>query len=305
MYISKIANDDTFNNEIVVNFTEKMIVSAILLDVYYSEGMFMGSPKKIVISSSIGSDEFKFDASYEGEAVYPWTRLLFELPVPVECDKIKFEYADVTESIRFINSPLIGNINFFQALLSETVKFDKASSGYENDTFLQSIIIDPSDFTYNGPDGLPDHDLSLAFDGDIQTCYISSEPNNLSFNNFVSIKFSKTVILEAFLYDAYYDGSILHGCPTGVFVFASLSNNDQYLVAAFFGSPVSSWSKIQFVFPSFVECDGLTIEFITVTSQSIVGNSNSPVINGIHIIRAQIPATPEPTNSSEPTNSPS
>lgn len=305
-YISEIANNWTFNSQITVNFTEKVTVDCILMDISRNiiEKSVNGCPKKIIISSSIGENDFSFIALYKGEPAYTMSRIQFKFPQPIECEKLKIEYIEVTEhfflSSEGTKSPVVVDLYFIES--AQSFAFSEASESYKNDTFVKEVMVDQLAFTYKGAEGLVDHQLSFAFDSNPDTNYISSVPNNDSFVNSLLINFNEKVILDGFLYDAHFEGSLFHGFPTGLTVHASLGDVTEKFI--FFGAPVSPWKRIQFVFPLFVECDSLYIEFVSLTNQSIVDNSKSPVIDDLYFVKAQIPATPIETPSETPKETP-
>lgn len=221
-YISEIANNWTFNSQITVNFTEKVTVDCILMDISrnINEKSVNGCPKKIIISSSIGENDFSFIALYNGEPVYTMSRIQFKFPQPIDCEKLKIEFIEVTEhfllSQEGTKSPVVVDLYFIESL--QSFIFSEASESYKNDTFVKEVMVDQLAFTYKGAEGIADHQLSFAFDSNPDTFYISSVPNNDSF------------------------------------------------------------------------VKKLLIEFVSLTNQSIVDNSKSPVIDDLYFVKAQIPA---------------
>ena len=295
LYVSSVANSDTFNNRLSINFTKSVTLEAILYDPKYSTdgdtGTFQGFPNVVNVYSSIGNEPLTLKATFTGNPVYQWTRIQYVFPDMIECDKLILEFANVTKQtiVGDTNSLVICNLFFIQHYDKEPSSIASISGKYSNNGYFNKCVISSSEFTYSAPTGMINHRISDAFDGNESTYYISGIDNTNIFYNTIIINFTKTVILEAFIYVPVFNTNgntrIFHGFPTVLNVYSSIGNNNFTLVTTFIGIPLHTWNKVQFVFPEIIECDKLKLEFVDVTYQFIVGNSKSPVIEDLYLIR--------------------
>lgn len=306
-YMPALYNNNSYCNEIVINFKETVSLTDIIYDLTYltknNTRKYMGYPSEVNIYKSLGNEQFTLCQIFVGTPVSPMSKIQFHFQTTVVCDNLKIEFVNVLDQVNPIegNAYLcITNLFFISEHESDVVPISGASEDYLNDSYVNSIKVNNSEFTFTIDKAAENYPESNIFDGDSLSYYASADPVNFTHHCTLEISFSKTVFLDAFLYDAeYYTKTsnirLFASFPTGVKVYSSM-NNDPYELNTFFvGEPSYPMTRIQFVFPSFIQCDKLKLEFMCVTKKEKIGLENTLVIGELYFIKTQIPATPTPT----------
>lgn len=320
-YIPNEINNKDHYNQIFINFTETVSLTHFFYDLAYlttsSARVYYGYPSVVIVYKSLGNEPFTLCKIFYGEAATPMYRLQFHFQETVKCDKLRLEFINVMDqrNLTAESSYLcICNLYFMPEHVSNTVQLDFASDKYNNDTYVDSIKVNNSEFTFTidkAKDGFPESNI---FDGDKKTFYIASTVMNLSYHSELEVTFQESVFLEAFLYDpeGYTDNpqiAYFSGFPTGIKVYTSINNQPYELNTFFVGLPIFPNARIQYVFPDFIECDKLKFEFVHVMKQRTGTKASSLSIGNLFLLHAQIPATSTPmptfTASQSPSKSPS
>ena len=319
-YISSIVSSATDAPVVTINFIETVSIEFIVYDTSYSSInnvlYYNGYPKIMNVYSSVGGQPFELVDIFRGIPHHPTSKIEFHFTNIIQCDKLKLEFVDVATStiVNQENSKylIVGNLYFISPDINiDGYPIEPAFGQYTNDTYVQSIKVDVSEFTYKtspGFSGFPDTNI---FDGNINSYYISSVPNNSTYKGSIEIQFNEIVYLEAFLIDPNYfvSGTIYtyRGYPTGLKVYSSVENEPYSLFGFYFGEPVYPWKRIQYVFKDFIRCDKLKLEFTHLTFAVVNGTYyESLSLADLYLLHAQIPATPLPStpSSSVPVETP-
>lgn len=162
---------------------------------------------------------------------------------------------------------------------------------YVDSGYVNAHTVNSTQFHYTAPPGKSSYPLSNAFDQSTASYYISSVVNDENYNNTIEITFNEEITLEAFLYDTAYTTSgtnrVYFGFPTLLYAYTSLGENSPYTLSGIFeGVPTYPDTRIQFVFPNYIQCDRLKLVFVEVTNQTIKdGPAKNPVIADLLFIR--------------------
>ena len=122
-WVSDTENTKEFLNTITVSFNSQTTLEAFLYDTAYSTSgqtrAFQGFPTKLYVYASTGNEGFKLIELFEGNPIYPWTRIQFVFKSPVTCDKIKLEFDGVTTQnlvSPFESYPVSGGLLFIKGV---------------------------------------------------------------------------------------------------------------------------------------------------------------------------------------------
>lgn len=271
-WVAKEVNNDTFTNSVFITFKEPTVLEAILFDSSYNtrgeSRSFNGFPIRFNVYTSLNEDEeYTLSTQFTGTPVYPLTRAQFVLKNPVNCSRVKLEFAQVTGNSRCSNQevPEVGNFIFIKYLGYNYIEY-KITTGY-----IESHVVPYSKFSYSSTGDRKGHPISLAFDGKIPSSYwVSDQPNSDTFHSSIFINFTEPVLLEGFIIYAAYkttDGNReYHGYPLILKVKTAYDDDEPLITAvAFSGTPTGVYDNFMFELKSPVSCKRLQLEFVDVT----------------------------------------
>lgn len=271
-WIAKDANSATFTNSIFITFKEATVLEAILYDSSYSTSgetrTYKGFPIRFNVYTAMNADDdFVLNSAFVGTPVYPLTRAQFVLPKPVNCTKVKLEFAKVTTNDRCNNQevPEVGNFILIQYLGYDYIEY-KINNGY-----IESHVVPFSKFNYRSTGDRKDHPISLAFDGAIKDSYwVSDQLISDTFHSSIFVNFTEPLLLEGFIIYAAYrtkDGVREYdGYPLVLRVKTAYEDDEPLKTAVTFsGSPTGVYENFLFELKNPVSCKKLQLEFVDVT----------------------------------------
>ena len=290
-WIAQNPNNDTFHNYITVNFSDTVLLDAILIDTCYTsrQQIFFGAPKQILIYTATGDQPFQPHTRFIGQPTWPDKQYQFVFEKPVKCDKIKFEYIDLTPAEDGNLNPMVSNLYFYKAFDYDVEVTVPSTNEFVQELYLQQHRVKNDEFEYSGSEGLSDRQLPNAFDDLTNTFWIAKNENTDTFHNYVDVSFKSVIELEGILYDAGYSSSsqVFHGFPKKLKIYSSRGSEELQMNTLFVGTPTWPNKQYQFVFKSPIKCDKIRLEFIEVTPESSKsGGKLCPLISNLKLYRS-------------------
>ncbi|KAK8871334.1 hypothetical protein M9Y10_007054 [Tritrichomonas musculus] len=291
---SKDPESETFHPSVFVNFTEPTLFEALIYDIKSKKGTprkYYGFPEKVILYTSLGDEPLTPKILFQGEAQDP--HMLFLLSKPINCTRMMFEFHYITDSHSGGKYAEADGFHFFRSFTGEAEKFEPFSQRYNDPAFIESNKVPDDKFTYDCNGFQTDHPLSYAFNDDMNQFWISNTENSNDFKASIDISFKEPVLLEAILfYATYYDQKKkpreFSGFPLRLNVYSANNDSPFKLNTKFAEVPLSSWDKMQFVFPSPIRCTKLRLEFDQVTTNHYSNNERKACVKKLTFISQKL-----------------
>ncbi|KAK8899272.1 hypothetical protein M9Y10_001583 [Tritrichomonas musculus] len=311
-WVSGTENSDSFKATVTFNFKRTVLLEAFLFNpAYHTRPPIRyqdGFPLRLNFYISNNDSPFELATSFSGEkpTSTSWDLTQFVFALPIRCDKIKVEFAEVTPNDSFglgnKTQAAAAEMKFIGEIEPDFIESKGTEGIYNLSDYTTSHIISTEDFEYssNGDkDGKP---IANAFDGSPSTYWVAGEENSDTFKSAITIQFKKTTNVDAILIDPAYrtrypeTGTVRYfdGFPTTLNVYASTTTGDSFkLDTVFKGEPHYPWAQIQFVFKTPIKCRRLKLEFSNVTLDESFWNTKYAAVVG-EITLLQDAAKPPP-----------
>lgn len=294
-WASSYESNETFHNNIYINFKRPTEIEAILYDPAYRTAKvppfnrtFDGFPLKWNIYSSIEGRPFELVATFTGTGQWgnDWALTQFVFGESFLADKLQLEFAEVSPDYSFSNGrpcPVTGEITFIGTRDHYKVQIQNKQGIYNDNNYINSHLISSSEFscvTSGDKDGKP---VSGIFGG--SGYWVSKFENTDEFKASITINFNEVKIVQAFLMQTAYRTRNgvrnFDGFPLMLNVYTSEADNQQLqLDTVFSGSPYDDWNIVQFVFKKPTRCKSLKLEFVSVTMDGSFSNFAYHAVSG-------------------------
>ena len=302
-WVAAEPNTETFHNTINVSFKEPLLLEAIL---YYAsfnskggDRVFNGVPLKLIIWTSINNEKYEQKAVFVGSPQKDWNQFQFVFPSPVHCDKVVFEFVEVSPNS--LNSggaltPTTGGITFYGIIEGPNLQYCPVAGNFADKTYVsQHKLVPTTDFTYESTPVKEGYPISNAFDGSIDKSYwVALNTNTDTYHNNITVTFNSLQGVEAFLlYPTFTNSaSVYHGTPLEMNVWAAIENDKYELKATFRSAPEKGWKQLQFVFISPVVCKQMRLEIVEVTPDNwaFKDGKQHPSLGDLVFLKTEIPA---------------
>lgn len=169
-WLSGQPESDTFRPTIYVNFSNPTPFKALIYDVSSKKSgasiNYFGFPEKILLYTALGDEEMTPRYLFQGDAMDP--HVLFVLPTPVNCTRMKFEFYYVKEIESGGKYGQTDEFHFLRSLINEGEKLEQITPKYSDPAFIESHAVPEDKFVFNLNDDKTDHPLSYAFNDKIE-----------------------------------------------------------------------------------------------------------------------------------------
>lgn len=299
-------NNDTFRNSITVTFNDIYSIEGFVYFPAYNTKngirVFQGAPTRLNVYTSVGNEKLELRQVFYGNPQDGWRFFQFLFKKPVRCNKIMLEFAKVTPDHYDSNGaphPVVGDLQFIT---------DAPKEAYTSTNTINNDKIQLNEFTYESSPSHSNYPIKNAFDdNDRKDYWVGSDPNNDTFNNYITVNFKKTQAVKAFTYFPAYNTAnnnrVFQGTPLKLYVLAAMEENKFELRNIFVSTPQNDWELLLFTFSNPIVCKHLKLQFVEVTPDNgmLKDGKQHPSTGGITFYKTTIPAaTPVPPATAVP-----